>query len=79
MVQDALHALDFSPNYAALLASLQERIRSAQARAAQAVNCELMLLHQQIGREILLRRRREAGAPRRSTVCRKTCVGCFPI
>jgi predicted nuclease of restriction endonuclease-like (RecB) superfamily len=46
--------LDLSPNYAALLASLQERIRSAQTRAALSVNRELVLLYWQIGREILI-------------------------
>lgn len=41
------------PNYPALLTSLRERIRSAQARAALAVNHELVWLYWQIGREIL--------------------------
>jgi len=54
MAQDALHALDFSPNYAALLSSLQERICSTQARAALAVNREVVLLCWQIGREIFI-------------------------
>jgi predicted nuclease of restriction endonuclease-like (RecB) superfamily len=47
-------ALGLSPNYAALLANLQERIRSAQTRAALSVNRELVLLYWQIGREILI-------------------------
>jgi predicted nuclease of restriction endonuclease-like (RecB) superfamily len=46
--------LEISPHYAALLASLQERIRSAQTRAALSVNRELVLLYWQIGREILI-------------------------
>ena len=54
MAQDALQALGLSPHYAALLASLQERIRSAQARAVLSVNRELVLLYWQIGREILI-------------------------
>ncbi len=45
--------LELSPHYAALLASLQERIRSAQTRAALSVNRDL-LLYWQIGREILI-------------------------
>lgn len=56
--------LELSPNYAALLASLQERIRSAQMRAALSVNRELVLLYWQIGREILIHRTPRAGAPR---------------
>lgn len=45
--------LEISFNYAAFLASLQERIRGAQARAVLSVNRELVLLYWQIGREIL--------------------------
>lgn len=41
------------PNYALLLASLAERIRSAQAQAALSVNRGLVRLYWQIGREIL--------------------------
>ena len=40
-------------NYAALLASLKERIRAAQLRAAIAVNHELVTLYWQVGKEIL--------------------------
>jgi predicted nuclease of restriction endonuclease-like (RecB) superfamily len=46
--------LEIPSNYAALLASLQERIRGAQVRAALSVNRELVLLYWQIGREILI-------------------------
>lgn len=46
--------LDIFPNYAALLSNLQDRIRSAQVRAAVSVNRELVLLYWQIGREILI-------------------------
>jgi predicted nuclease of restriction endonuclease-like (RecB) superfamily len=42
-------------NYASFLSSLKERIRTAQVRAALAVNKELVLLYWQIGREILER------------------------
>jgi hypothetical protein len=54
MAQDALQTLGLSPYYVALLDSLQERIRSAQTRAALSVNRELVLLYWQIGREILI-------------------------
>ncbi|WP_035994984.1 PDDEXK nuclease domain-containing protein [Leptolyngbya sp. KIOST-1] len=40
-------------NYVALLSELKKRIRSAQVKAALAVNRELILLYWQIGREIL--------------------------
>jgi predicted nuclease of restriction endonuclease-like (RecB) superfamily len=46
-------SVELPANYAVLLTSLRERIRSAQVRAALAVNRELMLLYWQIGREIL--------------------------
>ena len=39
--------------YGALLADLKQRVRSAQVRAALAVNRELVLLYWSIGREIL--------------------------
>lgn len=45
--------------YEALLGQIKERIRSAQLRAALAVNRELVLLYWQIGREILQRQERE--------------------
>ncbi len=46
--------------YGELLEDLKARIRTAQVRAALAVNRELVLLYWQIGREILARQR-EAG------------------
>jgi predicted nuclease of restriction endonuclease-like (RecB) superfamily len=45
--------VELPSNYALLLATLRERIRSVQVRAALAVNRELVLLYWQIGREIL--------------------------
>ena len=45
--------------YAELLGQIKERIRSAQLRAAIAVNRELVLLYWQIGREILARQKQE--------------------
>jgi len=46
-------SLELPSNYAVLLDALRSRIRSAQVRAALAVNRELVLLYWQIGREIL--------------------------
>jgi predicted nuclease of restriction endonuclease-like (RecB) superfamily len=45
--------------YAALLATIKERIQRAQVRAAVAVNQELVLLYWGIGREILARQQEE--------------------
>lgn len=53
---------DLTPStqtYAALLASIKERILTAQVRAALAVNQELVILYWGIGREILARQREE--------------------
>ena len=46
-------------SYPQFLQSLKERIRSAQVKAALAVNQELTLLYWQIGREILDRQQQE--------------------
>ena len=46
-------------SYQALLASLKDRIQTAQLRAAVAVNRELVLLYWRIGTEILQRQREE--------------------
>lgn len=46
---------DAPPDYAEWLAGLKSRIHSAQQRATQAVNRELVLLYWQIGRDILAR------------------------
>lgn len=46
-------------NYDAFLSILKQRIRTAQVRAALAVNQELVLLYWQIGREILQRQQAE--------------------
>ncbi len=45
--------------YAALLASIKERIQAAQVRAAVAVNHELVALYWGIGKEILARQQEE--------------------
>jgi predicted nuclease of restriction endonuclease-like (RecB) superfamily len=47
-------------NYSELLDGLKQRIRTAQVRAALAVNQELILLYWQIGREILERQQQES-------------------
>jgi predicted nuclease of restriction endonuclease-like (RecB) superfamily len=58
--QPAKKPTDLLPKgYAELLGQLKERIRSAQLRAALAVNRELVLLYWQIGREILARQEHE--------------------
>lgn len=46
-------------DYENLLNDLKQRIRTAQVRAALAVNQELIMLYWQIGQEILLRQQRE--------------------
>ncbi|RMH12226.1 MAG: DUF1016 domain-containing protein [Gammaproteobacteria bacterium] len=46
-------------DYDDLLKDLKQRIRTAQVRAALAVNQELMMLYWQIGQEILYRQQRE--------------------
>ncbi len=51
--------LSTTGDYNALLRDLKERIRTAQVRAAVAVNRELVLLYWQIGREILTRQQQQ--------------------
>ena len=46
-------------DYGTWLTSLKQRIREAQARAAIAVNTELVRLYWQIGHEILLRQQQQ--------------------
>jgi len=48
-----------SRSYQDLLTRLKNQIRTAQVRAAAAVNRELVLLYWWIGREILVRQREE--------------------
>jgi predicted nuclease of restriction endonuclease-like (RecB) superfamily len=52
-------ALQSAPGYAALLKNIEERVRTAQVRAALAVNRELILLYWSIGRDILVRQEAE--------------------
>jgi predicted nuclease of restriction endonuclease-like (RecB) superfamily len=49
-----------SDSYGQFLADLKGRIQTAQLRASQAVNRELVLLYWQIGRDILDRQERES-------------------
>lgn len=53
-----------SKSYQDLLASLKTRIRTAQVRAATAVNQELVLLYWSIGKEILARQRTDGWGTR---------------
>jgi predicted nuclease of restriction endonuclease-like (RecB) superfamily len=52
-----MNSLNLPDDYEAFLQSLKERIRTAQVRAALAVNRELVLLYWQIGQEILERQK----------------------
>jgi hypothetical protein len=52
-------ALKSPPGYAALLKDIKERVRTAQVRAALAVNRELILLYWSIGGDILVRKEAE--------------------
>jgi predicted nuclease of restriction endonuclease-like (RecB) superfamily len=51
--------LQAPPGYAALLKDIKERVRTAQVRAALAVNRELIVLYWSIGRDILDRQKVE--------------------
>ena len=52
-------SLQTPPGYADLLAEIKTRVRTAQVRAALAVNRELILLYWSIGRDILDRQQAE--------------------
>ena len=64
--------------YAALLASIKERIRTAQVRAALAVNRELVLLYWGIGKEILARQQEEGWGTRVIERLAKDLRSAFP-
>ena len=53
------HHIVSSKNYTVLLEDIKQRIRTAQVKAALSVNRELVLLYWEIGREILLRQKKE--------------------
>ncbi len=59
MSQSLSDALQGQPGYRAFLQDIKDRIRRAQIGAALAANRELILLHWDIGREILDRQRQE--------------------
>lgn len=52
-------ALQLAPGYDDFLRGLKGRIRTAQVKAALAVNRELVLLYWQIGRDILARQQEQ--------------------
>lgn len=70
--------LPFPDNYDEFLLSLKERIRTAQVRAALAVNKELVLLYWQIGREILERQEQEGWGAKVITRLAKDLKAEFP-
>ena len=55
----AKNLMPIPPGYSALLEELKTRIRTAQVRAAFAVNRELLLLYWSIGRDIVTRQHAE--------------------
>lgn len=61
---DQTSILSSDDNYAVFLQSLKTRIRTAQVKAALAVNRELVLLYWQIGRDILTRQQTEGWGAR---------------
>lgn len=65
-------------NYDDFLRSLKERIRTAQIRAALAVNKELVLLYWQIGKEILERQKQEGWGAKVITKLAKDLKAEFP-
>jgi hypothetical protein len=66
--------------YTALLASIKERIQSAQVRVALAVNRELVLLYWRIGSEITRRQKEEGWGSkvpgRRNKLCSRLLHYC---
>ena len=67
------------PGYDDLLGALVERIRTAQLRASDAVNRELVGLYWSIGREILIRQDVEGRGLGSSSGWRSIFEGCSPI
>lgn len=65
-------------NYIDLLDGIKKRIRSAQVRAALAVNQELILLYWQIGREILAKQQQEGWGSKVVDRLAKDLRGEFP-
>lgn len=67
-----------SKSYQDLLTRLKSQIRTAQVRAAVAVNQELVLLYWKIGREILARQKEEGWGRKSSTSSVKIFAMSFP-
>ena len=70
--------LSLSENYSEFLQSLKERIRTAQVKAALAVNRELVLLYWQIGKDILERQKHEGWGAKVITKLSKDLKAEFP-
>lgn len=70
--------LSLPDNYDEFLHSLKDRIRTAQVRAALAVNKELVLLYWQIGKEILERQEQEGWGAKVITRLAKDLKAEFP-
>lgn len=76
-----------SKSYQDLLARLKSQIRTAQVRAAVAVNQELVLLYWGIGKEILIRQKEDGWGTRVierlareiSAQSSRTCRGSQPV
>ena len=71
-------SLSLPDNYDEFLRSLKDRIRTAQVRAALAVNKELVLLYWQIGKEILERQEQEGWGAKVITRLAKDLKAEFP-
>ena len=70
--------LSLPENYSEFLQSLKERIRTAQVKAALAVNRELVLLYWQIGQDILERQKQEGWGAKVITKLSKDLKAEFP-
>jgi predicted nuclease of restriction endonuclease-like (RecB) superfamily len=71
--------LQAPPGYAALLKDIKERVRTAQVRAALAVNRELILLYWSIGRDVLVRQQAQGwGDKSNRTALPRTSAPSFP-
>jgi predicted nuclease of restriction endonuclease-like (RecB) superfamily len=69
---------ELPPDYTNWLASLKQRIQSAQQRAALAVNRELVLLYWQIGQDILARQQAQGWGARVIDRLAKDLTASFP-
>jgi hypothetical protein len=62
-----MNSLVLGEAYRSWLAELKHRVERARPQAAASVNRELVVLHWQIGRDILDRQRQQGGGPASST------------